>query len=293
MFKISGRKVMVSTGTKTQTVNICTTDNVHGDYEFKVRLRPPQITEYTLNQAKFASIDQLIRFLCLHHLGQVEQPVRVPRATIREEGTGDTSKVTEEMMALETHELFTVMGLKPEFRVDVCSGIGHFPAGTYDHHLPLYAKQVSTCFTDKARQIACPDLIVVHKKDKIVEVTIEFEVDTNPKNLVGNYFYVFPAEEYKPKEDSAVYRFDVTRTTHFLLACLDPREATPNDQAAVEKGKIVADWLNMASIHLLSDVDLCNIRGAHAFAGDNWPSMKEILRRQLASTCPHLFENKD
>jgi hypothetical protein len=293
VFAINGRRIKVRTGTRSQTVNICTSDNVHGVYDSVVRLRPPSITEETLRRARFTSIEDLVTFL-RHRSGQVERRDSSIRAIAGDGGIVRPSTLGEKTMALETNELLTVMGLKPHFRVDVCSGIaGCFPAGTYDHNLPLYAKQIQTCFTDKARQIARPDLIVVDTKNETVEVMFEFEIDTNPKNLVANYFSVFPAEEYKPKGDPTVYRLDVTRTAHFLLACLDPRGATPNEQAALEKGRVVAEWLDRASIPLVGNSDLCKIRSARAIAGDNWQSMKGILRQQLKSICPDLFgENR-
>jgi hypothetical protein len=291
MFEINGRKIKVSTGTRSQTVNICTSDNVLGEYESRVRLRPPFITESALRQANYDSIEDLVSFLCLNHSGQIEPAGGLTNSSGRAKGLVRTSVLTEKTMARETHDLLAIMGLKPYYRADVCSGIaGHFPGGTYDHNLPLYSKQIQTCFTDKARQIARPDLIVVDTKNKTVEVIVEFEIDTNPKNLIGNYFCVLLADEYKPKGDPNVYRLDVTRTAHFLLACLDPRGATPNEQAAVEKGKVVAEWLDRASRHLVGNVDLCKILVARAFADDDWQSMKEVLRQQLTSICPHLFD---
>ncbi|MBZ5515443.1 MAG: hypothetical protein LAN62_11520 [Acidobacteriia bacterium] len=73
MIHISGRKVKVQTGTKSQTVNICTDANIHGVYEYIVRLHPPFITEDTLRQQHFSSIEDLVAYLQHNHYGQVEQ----------------------------------------------------------------------------------------------------------------------------------------------------------------------------------------------------------------------------
>jgi hypothetical protein len=193
-------------------------------------------------------------------------------------------------MARETHQLLQDMGLKRHFRVDVCSGISHqFSPGTYQHGLPVYSKQLNTCFTDKARQVGRPDLIVVDTRAKTVELMVEFETNTNPKNLLGNFFCVFLGEEYKPKNEPIVYRFDVSRTTHYLLACVRSRSATPNEQAAVEKGRMVAEWLEKTSVLLAGTAAVSNISRAHALAGDDWQTMKLEFGRQVRSECPHLF----
>ena len=77
MIYICGRKVKVQTGTKSQTVNICTAANIHGAYEYIVRLHPPFITDDTLRQQHFGSIEELVAYLQRRHYGQVEQsPVR-------------------------------------------------------------------------------------------------------------------------------------------------------------------------------------------------------------------------
>lgn len=73
MLHICGRKVKVQTGTKSQTVNICTSDNIHGDYDYIVRLRPPFISENTLSERDFPSIDDLVRYLQRQHFGEIEK----------------------------------------------------------------------------------------------------------------------------------------------------------------------------------------------------------------------------
>jgi hypothetical protein len=197
---------------------------------------------------------------------------------------------TEGMMALETYELLRDMGLKPHFRVDICSGIsGQFSPGTYEHGLPVYSRQLKTCFTDKARQVGRPDLIVVDKIAKTVELMVEFETNTNPKNLLGNYFCVFLAEEYKPKNEPTVYKFNARRTTHFLLACVRSRSPTPNEQAALEKGRMVANWLEKTSVLLAGNAEISSISKAHASASDDWQAMKIAFGLQVRSACAHLF----
>lgn len=73
MLYVCGRKVKVVTGKNTQTVNIFTSDNIHGDYDYTVRLRPPFIDENTLRNKGFATIDDLVRYLQKHHYGDIEQ----------------------------------------------------------------------------------------------------------------------------------------------------------------------------------------------------------------------------
>ena len=72
MIEICGRKIKIAIGSKSQTINICTKDNQHGKYEFVIRLYPPFIEQGTIIQSNFASIDQLVRFLCNEKGGKLE-----------------------------------------------------------------------------------------------------------------------------------------------------------------------------------------------------------------------------
>lgn len=73
MITICGRKVKVKTGTKSQTVNICTEKNIHGEYEWIIRLRPEFfIDEYLLSSRRFNSISELISYLQKNKCGDVE-----------------------------------------------------------------------------------------------------------------------------------------------------------------------------------------------------------------------------
>ena len=44
MIHICGRKVKVQTGPKSQTVKICSSTNIRGQYDWIVRLHPPLIS---------------------------------------------------------------------------------------------------------------------------------------------------------------------------------------------------------------------------------------------------------
>lgn len=198
---------------------------------------------------------------------------------------------SEHQMAKDTHDLLVGLGLKqPPYRMDVCSGVCKlFPPGTYKHGLPLYAPIEEECGTDKARQLARPDFLVVDTARKLVELMVEFETDTNPKNLVGNFFSAFCTFEYKPKhEPGSVYNLDVHRTVHVLLACLDPRRPSPNDQAAVQKGVLVSRWLTNAGAQLAGNVQVCEINAALALAGDNWERMRTEFAEWVQARCSHL-----
>lgn len=70
---ICGRKLKILTGTKSQTVNICTSDNLLGQYDYRVRLGPPFISRETIAARDFDTIDDLVRFLERSYNGRVEQ----------------------------------------------------------------------------------------------------------------------------------------------------------------------------------------------------------------------------
>jgi hypothetical protein len=77
MFEVCGRRVKVVKRRKSQTVNICTSDNIEGVYDYIVRLRPPFIDEDTLRDKMFATTDDLVRYLQNHHHGDIEKtPVK-------------------------------------------------------------------------------------------------------------------------------------------------------------------------------------------------------------------------
>jgi hypothetical protein len=83
MIQICGRNVKVQTGTKSQTVNICSSANVHGPYDYVVRLRPPFISKETLLRQHFSSIQDMVRYLERHHFGEIERTpaIRLSSAT--------------------------------------------------------------------------------------------------------------------------------------------------------------------------------------------------------------------
>ena len=68
-----GRKVKIGKGSKTQTVNICTKDNVHGLYDYIIRFRPPSINEDILNSIRAESVEELVRHLEEQYDGIVEE----------------------------------------------------------------------------------------------------------------------------------------------------------------------------------------------------------------------------
>ena len=73
MIYICGRKIKVQTGTKSQTVNICTSANLHGQYDYILRLRPPFISTETLLRQNFGSIQDLVGYLESQHCAEVER----------------------------------------------------------------------------------------------------------------------------------------------------------------------------------------------------------------------------
>jgi hypothetical protein len=83
LIHICGRKVKVQTGSKSQTVNICDEQNIHGRYDCIVRLQPPFISEDVLLRQCFKSIEDLVRYLEHDYAGQVE---RTPGNRLLESG---------------------------------------------------------------------------------------------------------------------------------------------------------------------------------------------------------------
>lgn len=60
MFSIGSRRVKVVKGAKSQTVNVCTSCGIAGEYEYIVRIRPPYADEGQLSAMGLRSVDALI-----------------------------------------------------------------------------------------------------------------------------------------------------------------------------------------------------------------------------------------
>ncbi len=75
MIYIHNRIVKIATGTKSQTVNICTEDNIHGEYDYILRIiDSKQFTSYDKLTAKqFSSIEDLIDSIQKDHDGIMEK----------------------------------------------------------------------------------------------------------------------------------------------------------------------------------------------------------------------------
>ena len=87
LIDICGRKIKVQTGAKSQTVNICSSSNTHGQYDYIVRLRPPSVSPETLINQNFNSIRELVEYLESHHKGVIEKsPGARSASTTRAQG---------------------------------------------------------------------------------------------------------------------------------------------------------------------------------------------------------------
>lgn len=88
MIDICGRKVKVLARINSQTINVCTAENIHGQYDYIVRLYPPFIDEDTLLRQKFNSIEDMIKYLQQNHHGQIEKEPSIFVTSQPSEGVG-------------------------------------------------------------------------------------------------------------------------------------------------------------------------------------------------------------
>jgi hypothetical protein len=89
--KVDDRQVYICTGTRTQTVNICTTANQRGEYEVTIRL-PAQKSVTAVGIQKHSSIDSLVAWLIDKQDGTKE--VAIARTGIK---TGAEIEVLEDL----------------------------------------------------------------------------------------------------------------------------------------------------------------------------------------------------
>lgn len=188
---------------------------------------------------------------------------------------------SENMMAKDIHDLLTQQhGLNPErFRIYVCNQINHpivVATGNAESKrmLPLYVPKTKECPTDQSRQVGRCDMVVVDMKEKRVWLTVEFEGETEPKELVANYFYIFMASVFKP-EEGVVYKLKKDYSTHILIACLDrQRLDTPNEQAKVQQYRMLANAFQQMGSLLLNQYPGCSVKEAVVLSGDDWQAVK-------------------
>ncbi len=98
MFYNCGRKIKVKTGEQSQTVNICTSDNIHGKYEYVVRFRPPISSVESIVTQPFDSIEDLVRHLETTCRGVLETR---PREYSRSTTHADVKKIHPLLEGLE------------------------------------------------------------------------------------------------------------------------------------------------------------------------------------------------
>ena len=115
--------------------------------------------------------------------------------------------------------------------------------GIERHRLQLYVEEDSS---KTAREIINADGLVINQRDLIVEAIIEYETNTNPKNMVGNFITPFLVDYYESNFSNDVnkYKLDPNRTIILLIIWFPKKHAhTPSGQAVIQKGKIVSDNL--------------------------------------------------
>ena len=61
------------TGTKSQTVNVCTKTNTLGQYDYILRIHPPFIQEAHLSRRSFSSLDQFVDYVRQEHGADLEK----------------------------------------------------------------------------------------------------------------------------------------------------------------------------------------------------------------------------
>ncbi len=80
MFNIGSRRVKVVKCAKSQTVNVCTSAGIAGEYEYVVRIRPPYADEGQLSAMGFRSVDDLVAHLIANYGGDIEKSPEILRA---------------------------------------------------------------------------------------------------------------------------------------------------------------------------------------------------------------------
>lgn len=108
------------------------------------------------------------------------------------------------------------------------------------HELQLYVDEAPSL---TAGEIADVDALVLDKKGGKVQLLLEYEQKTNPKDLIGNFLAPFMANSYRSnyrKDKNGYYALDKRITCFLLIVCLQrPRGKNNRDLAPIQKGDIV------------------------------------------------------
>lgn len=117
------------------------------------------------------------------------------------------------------------------------------PKSKGGHRLALYVDEGQTL---SSREIANVDALVLNKESAKVELLIEYEQNTNPKNLIGNFLAPFMADCYisKHSHDKKKYALSKDTTCIILIVCLKrPRGKSNREQAPIQKGIVKDYWV--------------------------------------------------
>ena len=185
------------------------------------------------------------------------------------------SALTETQMARDTVDRLHSIGLPESWKVKVDSRIAAAVLDrTNTHQLPLYSDLDAESSSALSRQMARVDLIVLDTEARSVEMLVEFELDTNPKNLIGNALWPMFCSNYRDRSDMQSYQLNPQRTDVYVLACLKrQRNTTPRDSAAVIKGRSLKEGIESLAKDLSTHNNDRKVRSIHVFAHDNWEYM--------------------
>ena len=135
-----------------------------------------------------------------------------------------------------------------------------------------------------AREIINVDAVVLDTNyPKTVEMILEYEYGTNPKDMIGNFLAPFSVDlhEVKYKSDKEVYKLDPNRTFVLLIICLQRKRGDSNrEQAPLEKGKIMRSWLLKIKDILISHSSI-KIKDGEIIIDDELNSVVELTKRRI------------
>lgn len=154
------------------------------------------------------------------------------------------------------------------------------------HELHLYVDEGPT---PTAREIADVDALVLDKESRKVKLLIEYEQDTNPKNLIGNFLAPFMADCYisNYSDDKNRYALDKETTCILLIVCLQRTRGESNrEQAPIQKGEIVRKKLLGVGDKL---IESSNILTGDIIIGDTLNDVEAKTRETIQSIVTNIM----
>jgi len=156
-----------------------------------------------------------------------------------------------------------------------------------EHHKQRFFVNDEKGPNPSAREMINVDAVVLDTNDpKTVEMILEYEYQTNPKDMIRNFLAPFAVDLYKANydNDKEEYKLDRNRTLVLLIICFPEKKGESNrERVPLEKGEIMRSWLLKIKDILISH---SSIKDGEIIIGDELNTVVELTKRRIKELRP-------